>query len=110
MKIIVDAQLSPSLALWLTQTFDIEAYSVKFLGLRDARDRDIFEEARKLNAIVLTKDDDFVKLGAEKGSPPKIIWVTCGNTSNQRMKEILTQHLFNALSLLKTTDLVEISD
>ena len=110
MKIIVDAQLSPSLALWLTQTFDIEAYSVKFLGLRDARDRDIFEEARKLNAIVLTKDDDFVKLVAEKGSPPKIIWVTCGNTSNQRMTEILTQHLFNALSLLKTTDLVEISD
>lgn len=90
--------------------FDVEAYSVKFLGLRDARDCDIFEEARKLKAIVLTKDDDFVKLVAEKGSPPKIIWVTCGNTSNQRMKEILTQHLFNALSLLKTTDLVEISD
>ncbi|MBB3841552.1 putative nuclease of putative toxin-antitoxin system [Runella defluvii] len=110
MKIIVDAQLSPSLALWLTQTFDIEAYSVKFLGLRDAKDRDIFEAARKLNAIVLTKDDDFVNLVTEKGSPPKIIWVTCGNTSNQRMKEILTQYLSNALNLLKTADLVEISD
>lgn len=110
MKIIVDAQLSPSLALWLTQTFDIEAYSVKFLGLRDAKDQDIFEEARKLDAIVLTKDDDFVNLVAQKGSPPKIIWITCGNTSNQRMKEILTQHLLNALSLLQTADLVEISD
>ncbi|MFN8344273.1 MAG: DUF5615 family PIN-like protein [Spirosomataceae bacterium] len=110
MKIIVDAQLSPSLALWLTQAFGIESYSVKFLGLRDAKDRDIFEEARKLDAIVLTKDDDFVNLVAQKGSPPKIIWITCGNTSNQRMKEILTQHLSNALSLLQTADLVEISD
>jgi predicted nuclease of predicted toxin-antitoxin system len=110
MKIIVDAQLSPSLALWLTQAFGIEAYSVKFLGLRDAKDQDIFEEARKLDAIVLTKDDDFVNLVAQKGSPPKIIWVTCGNTSNQRMKEILTQHLSNALNLLQTADLVEISD
>jgi predicted nuclease of predicted toxin-antitoxin system len=109
-KIIIDAQLSPSLALWLTQKFGIEAYSVKFLGLRDAKDQDIFEEARKLDAIVLTKDDDFVNLVAQKGSPPKIIWVTCGNTSNLRMREILTQHLTNALSLLQTADLVEISD
>ena len=40
----------------------------------------------------------------------KIIWLTCGNTSNQRMKEVLSQHLLNALTLLQTTDLVEISD
>ena len=110
MKIIIDAQLSPNLATWITQNFDIEAYSVKYLGLRDATDEAIFAEARKQNAIVLTKDEDFMNLVMKNGSPPKIIWLTCGNTSNQRMKEVLSQHLLNALTLLQTTDLVEISD
>ena len=110
MKIIIDAQLSPNLATWITQNFDIEAYSVKYLGLRDATDETIFAEARKQNAIVLTKDEDFLNLVTQKGSPPKIIWLTCGNTSNQRMKEVLSQNLATALVLLQTTDLVEISD
>jgi predicted nuclease of predicted toxin-antitoxin system len=110
MKLIIDAQLSPHLALWINQVFKIETFSVKFLGLRDASDIEIWEEARKLNAVVLTKDNDFVNLLSLRGSPPKIIWITCGNTSNQRMKEVLTQHLTNALSMLKETELVEISD
>jgi predicted nuclease of predicted toxin-antitoxin system len=63
-----------------------------------------------VDAIVLTKDEDFINLISQKGSPPKIIWITCRNTSNERMREILTQHLQNALTLLQTTDLVEISD
>jgi predicted nuclease of predicted toxin-antitoxin system len=110
MKIIVDAQLSPHLAVWISQQFEMEAFSVKFLGLRDADDTTIFEKARELNAIVLTKDNDFLRLLDEKGSPPKIIWVTCGNTSNDRMREILIQHLENALKLLETADLVEMTD
>ncbi len=110
MRIIIDAQLSPHLAVWISQQFGIEAFSVKFLGLRDAEDITIFEKARELEAIVITKDDDFVRLINQKGSPPKIIWVTCGNTSNERMKQILVQHLQNALTLLETSDLVEIAD
>lgn len=73
-------------------------------------DLSIFEEAKKRNAIILTKDEDFIELLRQRSSPPKIIWVTCGNTSNQRMKEVLLQHLENALHLLKAVDLVEITD
>ncbi|MCU0338341.1 MAG: DUF5615 family PIN-like protein [Spirosomaceae bacterium] len=61
------------LALSITDKFGIEAFSVKFWGLRDATDEVIFAEARKQNAIVLTKDEDFVNLISQKGSPPKII-------------------------------------
>ena len=43
MKIWVDAQLSPAIAAWINRIFDdIEAESVRSLGLRDATDPDIF--------------------------------------------------------------------
>lgn len=47
---------------WITDHFpEIEAYSVKYLGLRDAEDPEIFEAARMAGAVVMTKDNDFVQ-------------------------------------------------
>jgi len=77
----IDAQLSPALASWVTQTFDIPAAAVRELGMRDAADQEIFEAARKAKATVLTKDSDFVHLLERFGPPPQVIWLTCGNTS-----------------------------
>ncbi|GIW25814.1 DUF5615 family PIN-like protein [Meiothermus sp.] len=51
---------SPVLAPWRAATFGVEAYSVQRLGYRDATDRVIFEAARAAQAIVITKDSDFV--------------------------------------------------
>ena len=74
MKIWVDAQLSPAIAAWINRTFnDIEAESVRSLGLRDANDPDIFEEARKADVVVMSKDDDFIQLIEERGTPPKLL-------------------------------------
>jgi predicted nuclease of predicted toxin-antitoxin system len=43
-------------------------------------------------------------------APPQIIWLTCGNTSNARLREILSSNLPDALELLKSGEkLVEIS-
>ena len=59
----------------------------------------------------MTKDQDFVRLLERHGPPPKVIWVTCGNTSNARMREVLAVALSSALELLdKGESLVEISD
>ncbi|HLP95531.1 MAG TPA: DUF5615 family PIN-like protein [Saprospiraceae bacterium] len=107
--LLIDAQLSPGLALWITNNFSLECYSVGYLGLRDATDFEIFQKARELNAIVLTKDEDFVKLLHQLGSPPKVIWLTCGNTSNARMRIIFERNLISAILLLETNDLVEIN-
>jgi len=46
----------------------------------------IFNEAKKADTIVITKYIDFSILQERLGSPPKIIWLTCGNTSNKRLK------------------------
>ncbi|MET7255477.1 DUF5615 family PIN-like protein [Dyadobacter fermentans] len=107
--IILDAQLPPALAVWITETFEIPCFSVQFLNLRHAEDQDIFSFSKTKNAIVITKDDDFVSLLNRFGSPPKVIWLTCGNTSKNRLKEIFEANLASALALLETNDLVEIT-
>ena len=102
MKLWIDAQLSPSLAKWITENFDrIEAIAIRDLGLRDAEDQVIFFSARSAEATVMTKDGDFLELQKRLGAPPKIIWVTCGNTSKARLKTILTEHLQKAFELFE---------
>ena len=110
MTIWVDAQMSPAIAVWISSNFAVNAVAIRDLGLRDAKDKEIFEVARRENAVVMTKDSDFVLLLDRLGAPPQVIWLTCGNTSNVRLKEILTSTLPKALELLISgEDLVEIS-
>ncbi len=109
MTVWVDAQLSPDIARWISSNQNITALSVRDLGLRDAEDEQIFSAARNAAAVVITKDSDFVRLLEQRGSPPKIIWITCGNTSDAVLRQILSSHLAEALRLLDSgEDLVEI--
>ncbi|MEL6472349.1 MAG: DUF5615 family PIN-like protein [Cyanobacteria bacterium J06554_11] len=106
----IDAHLSPAFANWLSINFDVQAFALRDLGLRDAEDAQIFEAAKAQNAILITKDSDFVDLVERLGPPPQIIWLTCGNTSNKRLKEIFSAALTEAIALLHTGErLVEIS-
>nr|WP_319423716.1 DUF5615 family PIN-like protein [Pleurocapsa sp. FMAR1] len=106
----MDAHLSPAIATWINNTFEITALALRDIGLRDAEDLEIFAAAKAQEVIFLTKDSDFVDLVDRLDAPPKIIWLTCGNTSNARLKEILSVTLMNALELLETGEkLVEIS-
>jgi predicted nuclease of predicted toxin-antitoxin system len=111
MTIWIDAQLSPSLALWINQNFEgVEAKSLRALGLRDALDMVIFQEAKKAGVILMSKDEDFVQLVQTFGPPPAVILVTCGNTSNARMREILSKQLNLILELINGGEpLVEIA-
>ena len=101
MKVWLDAQLSPKLAPWLSSSFGLEVTPVRDLDLRHARDPEIFAAARQANAVVMTKDRDFISLLARHGPPPQVIWITCGNTSNARMRAILNELLEQALELIR---------
>lgn len=90
-------------------TFNLPCQPIRDLGLRDAADTRIFERARMADVIVMTKDRDFVEMLLQHGPPPKIIWLTCGNTSNQNLQSILAARLPLALQMLQSGDsLVEI--
>jgi predicted nuclease of predicted toxin-antitoxin system len=110
MTIWIDAQLPPAIAAWIKSNFKIDAVAIRDLGLRDAEDEEIFRLARDANAVVLTKDKDFVLLANRFGSPPQIIWLTCGNTSNEVLKQILSATLNDTITLLaEGEELVQIS-
>jgi predicted nuclease of predicted toxin-antitoxin system len=89
----LDAQLSPRLARWIEERFDIEVTCVRDLGLRDSEDEQIFLAAREAGVVVMTKDHDFVTLLQRLGPPPRVLWITSGNTSNARMRAILAEVL-----------------
>jgi predicted nuclease of predicted toxin-antitoxin system len=110
MIIWVDAQLPPTLAAWIVETFGITALSLKELGLRDAKDTEIFEAAVQPNLVIMSKDSDFVDLVCRLGSPPQILWLTCGNVTNQNLRRILTATLPDAIIQLQQGEsVVEIS-
>ena len=109
MTLWLDAQLSPRIAQWVSETFGFQAAPVRDLGMRESEDEQIFFAARKADAVVITKDSDFVELLERHGSPPKIIWLTCGNTSEAALKQILVSTLPEAVRLLAAgDDLIEI--
>ncbi len=110
-RIWIDAQLSPGLARWIRETFGIDARAVRDVGLRNAKDPVIFKAAREAGVVVMSKDEDFRSLVERPGPPPQVLWVTCGNTSNARLREILMKSLPAAVELLQRGEpLVEISD
>lgn len=106
----IDAQISPLIAKWINENFPFMAVSVKDLGFLRSKDSEIFNEAKRQNTIIMTKDIDFLRLLEQYGPPPAIIWITSGNTSNANLKEILKKNLTKIVTLLENGEpLVEIS-
>lgn len=102
MKLWLDAHLSPKLVPWLRQEFDLEAEAARELGLLQAKDPRIFDVARRHGeVVVVTKDRDFVDLVERLGSPPQVLWLTLGNTSNRHLREVLASKLPSALAALR---------
>ena len=110
MIIWLDAQLSPIMASWISSEFSVQAIAVRDIGLRNAKDREIFFAAQKASALVMTKDADFVHLVEELGIPPQVILLACGNTSNAQLKQILKRSFHRTLEWLqKGESVVEIT-
>jgi predicted nuclease of predicted toxin-antitoxin system len=87
----------------------VQAFALRDRGLRDATDQQIFTAARQSGAVVLTKDSDFAELVTRYGPPPQVLWLTCGKTSNERLREILTASLSQTIDLLQAGEpLIEI--
>lgn len=102
MKLWLDAQLSPLLALWMSeQGWNVEAVAVRDVGLRDATDPVIFQAARDSGVIVMTKDRDFIRLLDQQGPPPQVIWLRVGNCGNAAIRQVLSATFLRAMELLE---------
>jgi len=110
-KYWIDAQSPTGLARWLRQEFGVNAQSLKTLGLRDASDEEIFESARRTQAVIISKDSDFVDLISRLGTPPQLLWVVCGKVTNRHLQAVFTATFQDAVRLLQEGEgIVEIGD
>ena len=64
MNFWIDAQLPPSLAAWLSETFGVNATALRDIGLRDAKDTEITKliEARTPRLTFLTNSNDIFEV------------------------------------------------
>lgn len=106
MKFWVDAQLPPALAAWLSENHGVEAITLRDLGLRDAADIEIFMAAREAGIVIISKDSDFVELISRHGSPPQLLWVTCGNVTNRSLQAVFDKTFVLALTALRAGELI----
>lgn len=86
MRFIVDAQLPPALARMLSARNHM-AEHVADVGLRDADDSAIWNHALVNQAVLVTKDEDFVHRCRQGATAPVVVWLRIGNTSRQALLE-----------------------
>jgi predicted nuclease of predicted toxin-antitoxin system len=81
---LIDAQLPPSLAEALRR-LGCQANHVSDFGLLTATDQKIWDEAISREAVLVTKDRDFLLLRAARDDGPTIVWIRLGNTGNKTL-------------------------
>ena len=88
MKLLLDQNISFRLLGALEDAYP-ESTQVKCVGLDEADDAGVWHFARDNGYIIVTKDSDFQELNILYGSPPKIIWLKCGNKPNSYALKLL---------------------
>ena len=91
MNLLFDQNISPRILKILPQQFS-NCQQVRFVGLEDSSDFEIFQFARKNDFAVVTFDSDFVDLNAMHGTPSKIVYLNTGNLTTSNVSELLTEN------------------
>jgi predicted nuclease of predicted toxin-antitoxin system len=84
MRFLVDAQLPPALARWLTEKGHASEH-VLDVGLMEATDQAIWARAGETGATLITKDQDFVTLLSVAPNGASVVWVRIGNTTRRQL-------------------------
>lgn len=79
MKLLFDHNLSHRLVQRLSDIFPDSAQT-RLLNFGTAPDAAIWEYAKLNGFVIVTLDKDFSDLAHQRGVPPKVIWLRCGNS------------------------------
>lgn len=108
---IIDAQLPYRLKKWL-QNKGYDVVHTLDLPLKNATsDTFIADLAIQENRIVITKDDDFLKLNILQAKPEKLLLLTTGNIVNNDLLELFDRNFEFIIALFdKGAKVVEINN
>ncbi len=83
-----DQNLSRKLVNRLADIFPGTSH-VQFHKLAEKTDSEIWEFARKNDFCIVTQDADFAERSRLYGSPPKVVWLRCGNAPTKQVEALL---------------------
>ena len=92
MKLLFDHNLSHKLVRRLADLFP-GSTQTRLLDYSTVADAVIWEYAKANGFVVVTLDKDFASLAAWRGSPPKVIWLRCGNYTVLEVERLLRSNL-----------------
>ena len=102
MKLLIDENLAPSLAVRLDDLF-AGSIHVSAVGLFAAPDQQIWNYAKENGFTILTKDKDFASLNLIWGAPPKVILAQLGNCATERLEAVLRTNAIRPTELERDT-------
>ena len=102
-RILIDENLPFSLGVKLGADY-IHASQIA----DQASDTLLWEQARKNDWIVLTRDTDFFDRLLVHGTPPKVIWIRLGNLRKADLLNIMEERWPSILKLIRSHDLIEV--
>lgn len=91
MKLLFDQNLSYKLCAKLREIFP-DSSQVRLVGLAQRDDDEIWRYAQQNEFVIVTQDADFSLLSLLYGSPPKVIWLRCGNQPTAFIESLLREH------------------
>jgi predicted nuclease of predicted toxin-antitoxin system len=97
-KLLFDQNLSHKLPARLGDLFPGSS-QVRLLGLERADDRTIWRWAGENDFVIVTYDSDFAEMVALHGSPPKVVWLRCGNRPTDYVADLLRRRSARLLAM-----------
>lgn len=103
MKLLFDQNLSRKLVALLVDIFP-ESSHVQFHELAEKTDTEIWEFAKLNEFYIVTQDADFAERSRLYGSPPKVVWLRCGNAPTYRIETLIRVNVEAIQELLSNSD------
>ena len=101
--LLFDENLSPRLCSALANELPGSVH-VHEIGLGNADDVAVWQDAKDRDLIIVTKDSDFPDLQGVKGFPPKVLWLRVGNCSTGLIEALLRDHQSAIQALAQNPD------
>lgn len=80
------------------------AQQVKLAELERASDDEIWRFAGREGYVIVTLDADFADIAALRGSPPKVVWLRCGNQPTAIVERLVRDHAALIVSFAESDD------
>lgn len=93
MNLLLDENLSWRLIKKLMDDFHLIVHSNEIIAFnKQPKDWEIWNYAENNNLVIVTNDEDFLRLSQTKGFPPKVILLRVGNAPTNIIANILIQN------------------